>query len=256
MSDAVSNSLSIRRAEFRAGLKDIAPQIIATVPFGLVTGVAGVAAGMHPAEAIALSFIAFSGVAQLVATQLFAIQAPLLVALLAVAIVSARLAMYSAALSPYLAHLPRRRRLLMAYLLTDQGFALGVTRYKQQEDSRDAAAVEAVKPHRDAHFFGVAWLGFATWQASVIVGAIVGAQIPSSWSLDFAITLSFLVLIPKALGRRSDLYAALVSAFVVFVAIGLPYRMSLLLATLSGIVVGMVIHYKFEKPEKPLGERT
>jgi predicted branched-subunit amino acid permease len=217
---------------------DIAPQLIATVPFGLVTGVACVAAGMTPWQAIALSFAAFSGIAQLVLAQSIASNAHWVITLAAVTIVSARLAMYSAALSPTLTHFSRGKRMFMAYVLTDQAFAIGVTRYK---DHASDNSVIIGKAQRDAHYFAAAVLAFVVWQSSVIVGALVGALIPTTWALDFAVTLSFLTLLPKSLGRRSDLAAALVSATLVVVAAGLPYRMSLLVATLTGIVIGMIV---------------
>ena len=161
---APANALdpSSPRDEFLAGSREVAPALVGTIPFGLVTGIAAVAAGMTPAQGIALSFFAFSGIAQLVTTQLVAAQSPLLLTVAAAFVVSLRLLMYSAALSPHLAHLDRRWRVLLSYLMTDQSFASTVRRYSDPGDKR----------HRHWHFLGSALTLFVTWQLAVIAGVV------------------------------------------------------------------------------------
>lgn len=219
------------RSEFLAGCRDIAPVLVGTVPFGFVAGVAAVGAGMTPAQGIALSFIAFSGIAQLVVAQLVAAQSPAIVTLAAVLVVSLRFLMYSAALSPHLAHLPARWRVPLAYLMTDQGFAMGTQHYGKSGDRR----------HRHWHLLGMGLTLYVVWQAAVVAGAIAGAQVPASWSLDFVVTLSFLVLLVPALRSRADLAAATVAGAVALVAAGLPYKLALVVASLAGIGAGVAV---------------
>jgi hypothetical protein len=88
------------REEFLAGSREVAPSLVGTVPFGVVVGVAGVAAGMTAVQTVALSVLAFSGIAQLIACQLIAVQSPVLLTMAAASVVSLRLLMYSAALAP------------------------------------------------------------------------------------------------------------------------------------------------------------
>lgn len=221
------------RREFVAGCRDIAPVLVGTVPFGFVAGVAPVGAGMTPLESIALSFCAFSGIAQLVVAQLVAAQSPAVVTLAAALVVSLRFLMYSAALSPHLAHLPRRWRVPLAYLMTDQSFAMGVQQYAQPGDRR----------HRHWHQLGIGLTLYAAWQASVIAGAVAGAQVPAAWSLDFVVTLTFLVLLVPALRSRADLAAAIVAGAVALIAAGLPYKLSLVAASLAGIGAGVLVEW-------------
>jgi predicted branched-subunit amino acid permease len=217
------------RSEFLAGCRDMSPVLIGTVPFGFVAGVAAVGAGMTPVEGIALSLFAFSGIAQLVVAQLVAAQSPVVLTLAAALIVSLRFLMYSAALSPHVAHLPARWRVPLAYLMTDQGFAMGIHIYSQPGDRR----------LRHWHVLGSGVTLWVVWQASVVAGAALGAQVPAAWSLDFVVTLSFLVLLAPALRTRADLAAAVVAGAVVLVAAGLPYRLSLVTASLAGIAAGV-----------------
>ena len=225
------------RGEFLAGCRDMAPVLIGTVPFGFVAGVAAVGAGMTPLEGIALSLFAFSGIAQLVVAQLVAAQSPVVLTLAAALIVSLRFLMYSAALSPHVAHLPVRWRVPLAYLMTDQGFAMGMHIYAQPGDRR----------LRHWHVLGSGVMLWVVWQASVVAGAVLGAQVPAAWSLDFVVTLSFLVLLAPALRTRADLAAAVVAGAVVLLAAGLPYKLSLVVASLAGIAAGVAAEWMHKR---------
>lgn len=220
-----------------AGCRAAGPILVSTVPFGFVAGVAAVGAGMTPLQGIALSFFAFSGIAQLVVAQLVAAQTPALVTLAAALVVSLRFLMYSAALSPHLAHLPVRWRVPLAYLMTDQGFAMGIHHYSQPGD----------RQLRHHHLLGFGLTLYTVWQASVIAGALLGAQVPAAWSLDFVVTLSFLVLLVPALRSRADMAAAVVAGAVALVAAGLPYKLSLVTASLAGVTAGVLVDWRRRK---------
>lgn len=219
------------RQEFLAGSREVAPALAGTVPFGLIAGVAGLAAGLTPLQTIALSFLAFSGIAQLVACQLIAVQSPPPLTLAAALVVSLRLLMYSAALAPHVAHLDRRWRIVIAYLMTDQSFATTVKRYGEPGEKR----------HRHWHFMGSSMTLFVTWHLAVIVGVIAGARVPAEWSLDFVVVLTFIALLVPVVRSRADLAAAIVAATVALAASGLPYRLSLIVGSLAGIVMAMAL---------------
>jgi len=71
--------LSSPKEEFLAGSRYVTPVLIGTIPFGFVAGVASISAGMTPFEGIALSVLSFSGIAQLIAAQLYAAGSPVIV---------------------------------------------------------------------------------------------------------------------------------------------------------------------------------
>ncbi|MDK0767102.1 AzlC family ABC transporter permease, partial [Clostridium perfringens] len=95
----------------------------------------------------------------------------------------------------HVAHLPTRWRVALSYLMTDQGFALGANHFNQPGDAS----------WRHFHMLGSGLTLYAVWQASVITGALAGAQVPAAWSLDFVVTLTFLALLVPALRGRADL---------------------------------------------------
>jgi len=225
------------RQEFIDGSREIAPVLVGTIPFGFVVGVAAVAAGMTPFEGIALSVLSFSGIAQLIAAQLIAVDSPVLVTIAAAAVVSLRFLMYSAALSPHLAHLDTRWRMLLSYVMTDQSFAFSVRRFSEPGDIRN----------RHWHFLGGALTLYFSWQAAVIFGVVAGAQVPARWSLDFAVVLCFIALLVPAVKTRADLAAAIVAAAIALAFAGLPYRLALVVASLFGIGAGMAMELAHEK---------
>jgi predicted branched-subunit amino acid permease len=207
------------------------PVVLGTVPFGFVAGVAAVAAGMTAAQGIALSVFSFSGIAQLIASQLIAVDSPVVVTVAAAFVVSLRLLMYSAAIAPHLAHLDWRWRAGLAFLMTDQSFASSMQRYGEAGD----------RAHRHWHFLGAAGTLYVTWQAAVAFGVIAGARVPAEWSLDFAVVLTFIALLVPAVRTRADLAAAIVASGVALFAAGLPYRLALVVASIGGIAVGLAI---------------
>ena len=219
------------REEFLAGAREAAPTLVGAVPFGLVTGVAAMAAGLTPLQGVARSGLAFSGIAQLIVMQLMAVGSPPPVTLAAAAVVSLRLLMYSAALAPHLAHLDRGWRWLLSYLMTDQSFASTLQRYDEPGD----------RTHKHWHFLGSSLLLWVTWQAAVIVGVVAGAGVPATWSLDFIVVLTFVALLVPVIRTRADLGAAIVAAVVALAVAGLPYRLSLIVGSIAGIATGLLI---------------
>src|SRR5204862_4197543 len=97
---------------------------------------------------------------------------PVVVTVAAAFVVSLRFMMYSAALAPHVAHLPLRERLLVAYLMTDQTFAMAIRHYEQPGEAR----------HRHWHLLGSALVLYASWQPAVATGAHASPAVPGTWS--------------------------------------------------------------------------
>jgi branched chain amino acid efflux pump len=180
---------------------------------------------------MALSILSFSGIAQLVVCQLVAVDSPVAVTVAAAAVVGLRLVMYSAALAPHVAHLDRRWRALIAYFLTDQGFAMAVARF----------AAPGERAARHWYYLGTAAALWASWQLAVLAGIAAGARVPPEWSLDFAVVLTFIALLVPVVRTRADLAAALVAGGVALAAAGMPYRLALVVASIAGIAAGLVL---------------
>lgn len=225
------------RSAFLQGVRDQTPIVLGMIPFGMIAGAAPIAAGMDPWLALAMSIIIYAGASQLAAIQLMSLHAPALVVVATVLVVNLRMAMYSAALAPYFRRETLARRWWYAYLLTDHSF--GLTTAKLQPD----APQEIIS----AYYRGVTYLMWWVWQASVVAGIFIGAQVPAHWALDFTIPLAFLALVVPALTSRAHVCAALVAGIAAVFTQSLPMRLGLIVAATMGILVGAWLDWQDEK---------
>ncbi len=106
-------------ARFALGLRAVLPLLLGVAPFGVIYGVVALQSGIPALAAMAMSSIVFAGSAQFLLAQLAGVGAPVLLSAGAVGLINLRHALYSASVAPMLAHLPRRWKLLLAYLLTE-----------------------------------------------------------------------------------------------------------------------------------------
>lgn len=213
---------------FGRGALQILPISLGIIPFGLVTGIAGLNAGLSVAQITFMSALVYAGAAQLVALQLIGAGAGVPFVLLALLVVNLRYLMYSSALARPFAALSPRLKALAAFLMVDQNFALMMGQY------------EALGPRLAPWLYlGAGTVLWGVWVASSYAGALLGAQVPEGWSLDFAVPLCFLVLMVPALRDRPSLLAALVGGLVATALVGLPYRSGLFLGALAGIAAGV-----------------
>lgn len=221
---------SPRQAELWAGIKSELPIALGVIPFGLIYGVIALAAGLTPAQAQAMSAIVFAGSAQFIGAELMGVGAPLPVLWLTTFVVNVRHVLYSAQLGPDLQHLSRGWRFLLAYLLTDEAYATTAVHYANKE---------IALTHKHWFYLGAGLMLWLTWQTSTAVGVFLGAEIPASWGLDFALALTFIGIVAPLLTTRPMLAAAVVAGVTAVLAHGLPYNLGLVLAGLAGIGVGV-----------------
>ena len=217
------------RDEFLGGVRAELPLLLGVVPFGLIFGVLGLAAGLPGWAVVLSSSLIFAGSSQVVFAQLWGGGTPPPVMVTTVGVVNLRHLLYSAAVAEYLRALPWRWKLLLAYLLTDEAFAAAIGRL------RDGPATA----HRHFFLLGTGFTLWAGWQLSTLAGVLLGTAIPESWSLDFSIALTFIALLVLSVHRRSDAWAALAAAAVVLPALALPHKLGLLVAAGVGIAFGL-----------------
>lgn len=213
------------------GAKAISPALLGAVPFALIAGISAINSGFSPFEAMAMSTLVFAGTAQLTAIDLIGQHASIVVIILTALTVNLRYFMYSASLAPHFHGLSLGWRGCLAYLLTDQSFAISITAFG-----------EGLKKHKHWYFLGAATTMWATWQGGTAVGALLGSNLPQSWSLEFAIPLTFLALLSKTLKKRPEFFAATSAGILAVMASPLPYKLGLLLAISGGIAVGTFVN--------------
>lgn len=240
-----------RLRQFVAGARAEVPILFGVAPFGMIYGVLALEAGLPPLQAQLMSSIVFAGSSQFILTQLLEVGVPALVMILTVFVVNLRHALYSASVAPYIQFLPTRWKLLLAYLLTDEAYAITILHYEQQPLTGDQASGRSTaqpsghaNPQPGFHhwyFLGAGLALWTTWQLSTAAGIFLGAIVPASWELDFTLALTFIALVIPNLKDRPTIAAALTAGAVVLLAFGLPYKLGLIVAALAGVLVGLLV---------------
>jgi 4-azaleucine resistance transporter AzlC len=239
------------RIEFLAGVRAELPILFGVLPFGLIYGVAATKAGLSPVIAILMSSVIFAGSAQLITTQLMRLGVPSLVIIVTDAIVNLRHALYSASVGPYTRHLSWLWKITLAYLLTDEAYAVAIARYLK-DDARGHRS-----PSAHWYFLGAGLTLWTAWQLSTIFGVLVGGQVPERWGLDFTLALTFIALTVPVLKDRPTVASAIAAGVVAVLAYGWPYKLGLMAAACAGITVGLLLEGRERrKRAEPAHETT
>ena len=221
----------MERSEYWVGFKTVSPLLLGIFPFAMVAGTTAMAAGLSIWAAFGLSLFVFAGASQLAIVDLIDKQAPVLILILTALVINLRFMIYSAGLAPHFKGMKGRTKSLMAYLLTDQAYLLGVERFESETNRTRGLWF----------YFGVASALWIVWQLGTAAGILLGANAPESLGLDFAVPLSFIALLMPSLKDKPSVAAGLVSAATLFVSADLPMNLGLLVAVAAGITTGVVL---------------
>lgn len=239
MADHTAERMSRSEAlsSFWSGFKAISPVILGFMPFALVSGAASIAVGMDPLQSWLFCWVVFAGAAQLAALQMVAEHTPVLVIILTGLAINLRFIMYSASLAPHFQGRPLPWRLALSYLITDQAYAVSIARFEK---------IDSV-PRRIWFYLGASFPLWILWQIGTLAGAFLGAAVPDSWSLDFAVPLTFMSIWLPALKGKPHLAAAGVAGAVALMSTDLPYNLGIMTAAFSGIATGYLLERRLAR---------
>jgi predicted branched-subunit amino acid permease len=229
-STAVASSRSVRDG-FVAALTFFPSTLILGAIFGASTG----AAGISPTAAIIMSAVVWSGAGQFAALPLWPEGGG--VVILSAFALSLRFTLITASMAPMLVDRPRWLRAFLAYCVTDENYALAVTRQKG-----------VLEP---GYLFG-SWIPlYVAWVIGTAAGVLLGAQVPADWvaPLKAVFPLVFLVLtvllctsIPLAL------VAVLGAVLSVLGGVYLPPGWNIVSAGLVASLVGLPLERLLRRP--------
>jgi len=221
-------SALLRRPLFREGVVDALPMAFGVAAWGVVAGVAMAKSGMGVPLAILMSVLVYAGSAQIAALPLIAASAPPWVVWATTLCVSLRFMAFSFHYRPYFAHLARRRRIALSFLMGDTNFALFIRKYPEPVPG---------EPHEE-YFLGGSLVTFVVWQVSIITGIVAGDGIPASWGLGFAGTMALLALTCTQLRSPITWVAAIVAGCAAVAAYALPLKLNILVAIAAAVALG------------------
>lgn len=218
--------------DFWQGIVSSGPILLGVVPFGITCGVMGLTAGLTPLETIMMSLLVFAGASQFIAiTMLGAGITSLGLVVFTTLLVNLRHMLMGASLAKYMVKQSVSRQALLSFLLTDEAYAMTISRIHQNGYSA-------------AFQFGVSSSLYITWALSTIAGVLVGNHVPDplAWGLDFAMPATFLVLLFPRLTDRISIVVCVVAGLISVVgALYLPGKWYMIAACLGAVLVGGIM---------------
>jgi predicted branched-subunit amino acid permease len=216
-----------RGQAFWLGVRALLPMHLGVMPFGVIYGIVALQSGIPPLAAVLMSSIVFAGSAQFLIAQLVGVGAPALLMVGAAGLVNLRHALYSASVAPVLEHLPMRWKVVLGYFLTDEAYAAAIPHLLAEPRS----------PFAHWILLGAGFALWAGWQVSTVFGVLLGAELPTGWSLDFALPLTFIAIVVPLLTDRKRIAVALVAGGLAVLLAGLPYKLGLFAAALGALLL-------------------
>lgn len=223
-------AITTTKSAYWAGVRDGAPFMLIAGPFATLFGVLATEAGLNLFEVMSFSIVVIAGAAQFTALQLMQENAPTVIVLASSLAVNLRVAMYSAALTPYLGGEKLWKRAIISYLMVDQSYALSHAKFETDP--------QLTLPQRTAYYFGTCTLVMIVWFSFSYIGAAVGTALPESIPLDFALPIAFLSMVAPLLRTLPHLIAATVAIAVALLATTVPYSLGLIIAGAAGMAAG------------------
>ncbi len=221
-----------RRREFINGIVLTLPMVLGAIPFGIIFGARAIEAGFSLAETLSLSLFVFAGSAQFIGVILYDQGATLGIIVLTTFVVNLRHMLYSTSLGPHMKNLSQKWLPPLAFWLTDETYAIVVTRYQKTDPS----------PHKHWFHLGSAVIMYVNWNLCTIIGALAGQRFAglNQLGLDFALTVIFIGIVIPLIVNRPMLVCALVAAGTSIVTYNMPNRLGLIVAAIVGIAAGML----------------
>lgn len=189
-----------REPTLRKGATAAWPICLGYFPIGLALGVLAQKAGL-PWWAVALmSVLVFAGSAQFICVAMLTSGASTPAIILTTFVVNLRHVLMSSALAIYLQGVNRKFLALYSYGVTDESFAVNLTKFREGNWGRWQALV-------------VNHLANMVWIMSTICGALIGQFVPQgALGVDYALTGMFICLLVFQLQGRLYVFTGLLAA--------------------------------------------
>ena len=187
---------------FRRGAAAAWPICLGYFPIGLALGVLAQQAGLPWWAMTMMSVLVFAGSAQFICVAMLANGASFHAIVFTTLMVNLRHALMGSALAVHLRGIDRRFLALFAYGITDESFAVNMTRFRAGGWNRWSALTTNQLPN-------------LSWICATTAGVLIGQFIPQgAFGIDYALIAMFLCLLIYQLQSRLYLFTALIAALV------------------------------------------
>ena len=219
----------------RKGVNAAWPICLGYFPIGLALGVLAQKAGLPWWAVAMMSIMVFAGSAQFICVAMLAAGASPPAIILTTFVVNLRHVLMSSALAVYLQGVSRRFLALYSYGVTDESFAVNLTRFREGSWGRWQALV-------------VNHMANSVWIMATVCGALVGQFVPQgALGVDYALTAMFICLLVFQLQGRiyvlTGILAATISTLWYLLIPGDSYIVG---ASMSAATIGYLLkrHYR------------
>lgn len=219
-SNATSNTMAAIIATLPLG--------ISVIPWGILCGTLCIEAGLTSFQAQLMSLAVFAGAAQLAGISIFGSAGSWSSLLNSTTMISIRHVLYSATYKEQISKLPFYKRVLFAFLLTDEMFAV--------------AQAEQAKTGKFDYWYAVVsgFTFYVIWNIATFVG-IFSAHLLGDidgYGFDFAIAATFIAMIVPMIKDNIMLLAVLASAASALLFAYLGMTQGLIFSALIGMGLG------------------
>lgn len=229
-------------SDFKQGLIDIMPVVVAAIPIGLLWGTLAAGKGLSPLEAGIMSASIFAGAAQMVAIEIWRDPVPWLLLTFTVFIVNVRHVLMGASLVRHMGDIPKGWRAPLLFMMADENWAFSERRALSQ-------------PLTLGYYLGLALPMVFTWVSTSLIGAIVGRTLgdPAAYGFDFAFSALFIgILAGFWKGPKTGAILATSAAVAAIVKLIAPDQAwHIILGGVAGVIVAVILHSEEESGEAP-----
>ena len=214
---------------FKQGVLQELPLQLGVFPFGIIYGVMAIESGLTFLQALLMSSIIFGGASQIAFVQLLSNSTPYGVIVTTVGAINSRHLLYSISMVEYLNKLSFSWRVTLAYLLTDEAYAVSIREFIKHSDNSIL----------HYHLLGSGITLFLSWQISTLFGVWLGNDLPEFLDLQFIIPLTFIAIIIPMIKSKSTLITVISSGISALIFKNLDINFWIILSGLTGILAGM-----------------
>ena len=216
---------------FKIGIKDVAPHLLSVFPFGIIFGAIGIELGFSPILVYATSIIIFGGASQIVFLQLISGGASTFIAVTSVGVINSRHLLYGAVLSEYLEKLSFIKKLLISYIVVDQGFA----------ESNKFFQKNKTEPYLHYHLIGTGGTLWICWQLATLSGIILGSFVPEELGLKFAVPLTFIAIVVQDLKKLDHVIVMITCGLSSLLFFDAPFKSYIIISPIIALFVAALV---------------
>ncbi len=239
MKNKVHNEKSFLQLAISATLA-ILPLSISVIPWGILCGTLSIEAGLTNFQAQLMSLLVFAGAAQLAGIAILGVGGSWLSLINSTTMISVRHVLYSATYKEEISKLPFIKRVVFAFLLTDEMFAV--------------AQAEQIKSGSFNYWYAViaGFVFYLIWNISTFIGIFSAHFFKNIDELgfDFAIVATFIAMVVPMIKTKVMLLAVMISFITSLFFAYLSVEQGLIISALAGMFVGSLLSNETNLQEK------